>query len=336
MKANITGIRDKDKKAIAETLNCLENRHGSRRDAVAGIIEELSLMARPERHVIGITGPPGVGKSTMMSRIVQEYRSSGRTVGVISVDPSSRVTGGALLGDRARIAYDPSDEGIFIRSMAAGTHLGGLAERTRYCLVVFEAVYDVIVIETVGVGQSETEIDLVADTVSFVVQPGSGDVLQFMKAGIMEIPHVVVVNKADQKMLAARARQDLMVARAYSQSLMNGWQLDVVMMSALEGWGHHELVGAFDRHRLHLVETGFLERRRRNSRIEWIMQLARERFGSFGIERLGGEEEVRNAVLRQSNVSNPFAILSEFEGDIIGTGAAQPEASEKVRKLRHL
>lgn len=294
-----------EKRAIAGTLNLLEERRSSCFQRNKELIDRLSRNARSGRHVVGITGPPGVGKSTLVSRLVREYRSRGKTVGVIAVDPSSKRSGGALLGDRARITHDPDDEGLFIRSMATGSHMGGLAWRTRHCLTVFEAVYDVIIIETVGVGQSETEIDQVADTVAFIAQPGSGDVLQFIKAGIMEIPHVIVVNKSDQKALAARAQSDLMVARAYSQSALEGWELKIVMTSALEGWGQKELVDILEGHLGFLTERGILEKLRRQNRIEWVSALFKKRFGDFGLEVLGGEENVRSLIER-SDILNPL------------------------------
>lgn len=293
------------KKAVARALNLLEEKGSSCYERNKALIDRLSRKARPERYVVGITGPPGVGKSTLVSRLVREYRSRGKTVGVIAVDPSSKRSGGALLGDRARISHDPDDEGIFIRSMATGSHMGGLAWRTRHCLTVLEAVYDVIVLETVGVGQSETEIDQVADSVAYIVQPGSGDILQFMKAGIMEIPHVIVVNKADQKVLAARAQSDLMVAKAYSQSALDGWELKVVMTSALEGWGQKELVDIIEDHRGFLTERGILEERRRQKRIGWVRMLFKERFGDFGLEVLGGEGNVDSLIAR-SDILNPL------------------------------
>ena len=157
-------------------------------------------------HVVGVTGPPGAGKSTLLSALVRVWRARGRTVGVLAVDPSSKRSGGALLGDRARIDADPSDRGVFIRSMAAGERLGGLAPATRAAAQALAAAFDVVVVETVGVGQSETEVAEAADTVAVVVQPGSGDVLQFLKAGIMEVPDVLVVTKSDLGTVAQRAR----------------------------------------------------------------------------------------------------------------------------------
>ncbi len=290
---------------MARALNLLENSRPEEFDRIKALIERLSLQARPGRHVIGITGPPGVGKSTLISRVIREYRQRNQTVGVISVDPSSRKSGGALLGDRARISYDPTDQGIFIRSMAAGRHLGGLAWRTRHCLTVFEAAFDVILIETVGVGQSETEIDEVVDTVIFVVQPGSGDALQFMKAGIMEIPHILVINKSDQKSLALKAYNDLKAIGSFNRTDDQGWKPEALMTSALEGWGQDNLVCACSAHYHHLAQHGMAELRRRH-RIYWIFLLFQERFGSFGIDRLGGEAHVFKKIERY-DMANPFS-----------------------------
>ncbi len=167
--------------------------------------------------MIGITGPPGAGKSTLLSALLHAWRGTAhdaepQTVAMLAVDPSSRRSGGSLLGDRARIEFDPADRGVFIRSTAAGERLGGLARATRAAAHALAAAFDVVVIETVGVGQAETEIADVADTVAVVVQPGSGDVLQFLKSGIMEIPDVLVVTKADLGQLATRTRRDLSAA----------------------------------------------------------------------------------------------------------------------------
>ena len=159
--------------------------------------------------MVGVTGPPGAGKSTLLSALLAAWRAPGRTVALLAVDPSSRRSGGSLLGDRARIEFDPADRGVLIRSTAAGERLGGLARPTRAAAEALAAAFDVVVIETVGVGQAETEVADVADTVAVVVQPGSGDVLQFLKSGIMEIPDVLVVTKADLGELAMRTRRDL-------------------------------------------------------------------------------------------------------------------------------
>ena len=174
---------------------------------VTGLLD--AAYAAPNGHALGLTGPPGVGKSTLIRSLIGHWRGAGRTVGVIAVDPSSRRSGGALLGDRTRLGTDPEDPGIFVRSMAARERLGGVAEITFPAMVLMRALFDRVIVETVGVGQSETEIAGLCDTVVFCAQPGSGDALQFMKAGVMEIPDIVLVTKADLGKLASRAVADL-------------------------------------------------------------------------------------------------------------------------------
>lgn len=310
----MSGILSARKTAVAAALNLLENRRPETERLAGELIDFLTRHARAGRHVIGITGPPGSGKSTLIARLVREYRSTGRRVGVLTVDPSSRRSGGALLGDRARIGYDPADPELFIRSMAAGPHLGGLAWKTRHCLSLFEAAYDRILIETTGVGQSETEIEKVADTVVYVVQPGSGDSLQFMKAGIMEIPHVIVVNKADCKNPALKAYNDLQAVSAASGSHGDGWTPRVMLLSALEGWGQDQLRQVLDEH-FQLLAASNLEKRRRENRVRWVYLLFRESFGSQGVERLGGEARIMERI-EQSDIANPYKTLQTLSGKI--------------------
>ena len=215
-------LRARDLARRPAALNLLENRAPARRAEIAALLAEVAparLGGEAPAHVVGVTGPPGAGKSTLLGALVRVWRGRGRTVGVLAVDPSSRRSGGALLGDRARIDADPADRGLFIRSMAAGERLGGLAPATRAAAQALSAAFDVVVVETVGVGQSETEVAEAADTVAVVVQPGSGDVLQFLKAGIMEVPDVLVVTKADLGATAQRAVRDL---RAALRSLGDG------------------------------------------------------------------------------------------------------------------
>lgn len=251
------------------------------------VVELLSAAyAAPCGQVVGITGPPGVGKSTLINALIAAWRGAGRTVAVIAVDPSSRRSGGALLGDRTRLHTDPEDQGIYVRSMAARDRLGGLAALTVAAMVLMRALYDVVLIETVGVGQSETDVVGVADTVIFCVQPGSGDSLQFMKAGIVEIPHIVVVTKADMEQAARRARADVQGALSLAEPEA-GWAVPVLLVSSMRRQGVDELAAALDRHAAFLAEGGRLAAARRAQAEQWLAEAVRERFGREGLKRAG-------------------------------------------------
>ena len=296
-----------NKVAVSKALNLVENRSPVCADAVLKFIETVSKNPRSKRHIVGISGPPGVGKSSMISQLIQKYRAQNKTVGVLSVDPSSKKSGGALLGDRVRIKYDPKDPGVFIRSMAAGQHLGGLAKNTILILMVFEAVYDRIILETVGVGQSETEIENVVDTVVLVIQPGSGDLLQFMKAGIMEIPHILVINKSDQQALATKTFHDLSNAIMIELLDRKAWKMEVVLTSVTKETGFDSLIRRLQEHRKFLGDKGVGEKRKINC-YYWVMGSFKERYGSFGAELLGGDEEIMK-ILKLSGLTNPLTGL---------------------------
>jgi LAO/AO transport system kinase len=243
--------------------------------------------AAPRAHVVGVTGPPGVGKSTLIGALIAQWRASSRTVGVIAVDPSSRSSGGALLGDRTRLRTDPDDGGIFVRSMAARDKLGGLAALTVSAMVLMRALYDIVLIETVGVGQSETDVAGAADTIVLCVQPGSGDSLQFMKAGIVEIPHVVVVTKSDLGDAAERARGDALAVLGLADHGAAGWSVPVLMLSALRRDGVDGLVHAIADHRRWLGEGGRLAEARQAQAAHWLVEGVREAFGRDGLARIG-------------------------------------------------
>jgi LAO/AO transport system kinase len=265
-------------------LNLVESSAPSARVQAAALLAAVAPAAlgeEPPGQIIGVTGPPGVGKSSLLSRLVALWRARGQSVAVLAVDPSSRRSGGALLGDRARIAVDPSDRALFVRSTAAGDRLGGLAPATRAAASALAAAFDVVVIETVGVGQSETEVAEVADTVAVVVQPGSGDVLQFLKAGIMEIPDVLVVTKADLGAVATRAVGDL---RAALLSLGAAAIPVIAVSSVPPPAGIEALVGAIDAHQAALDRPA---RRLQARRAHALADFAAEH-GDSGLRTLGG------------------------------------------------
>src|SRR5918998_5866844 len=276
-------LRDGDLAAAPALLNLVESRapgHQGEIDAVLHGVSPAALGREAPAHVVGVTGPPGSGKSSLLSELVRAWRSAGRSIAVLAVDPSSKRSGGALLGDRARIVVDPGDRAVFIRSMAAGGRLGGLAPATRAAAHALAAAFDVVVIETVGVGQSETEIAEVADTVAVVVQPGSGDVLQFLKAGIMEVPDVLVVTKSDLGTVAERAVRDL---RAALRTL--GDRAPVVAVSSVHPVeGIEALADALDAHRDGLdIATARTRARRLGALADFVAE-----HGERGLRALGG------------------------------------------------
>ena len=273
----LSALAGGDKRMLARALAAIETDAGS--PALAALLDAACEAARA--HVLGLTGPPGVGKSTLASALVTRARARGETIGVIAVDPSSRRTGGALLGDRARITTDPNDTGVFIRSMAARDRLGGLSNETIAAMVLMRAIYDRVLIESVGIGQSEADISFAADTVVLCVQPGSGDSLQFMKAGVMELPEVIAVTKADMGAAAQRARSD--VEGALSLASEHGWRAPVVAVAAARAEGLDDLEEAVARHRAFLAEHGRLAQRRDAQERSWIDETIRTRFGTDGL-----------------------------------------------------
>ena len=280
-------LRDRDIEVAPAVLNLVESRTEAAREQTAvllGAIAPSELGGEAPAEIVGVTGPPGVGKSSLLSRLVAQWRARGRSVAVLAVDPSSRRSGGSLLGDRARIERDPSDRSVFIRSTAAGDRLGGLAPATRAAASALAVAFDVVVIETVGVGQSETEVADVADTVVVVVQPGSGDVLQFLKSGIMEVPDVLVVTKSDLGRVAVRTVSDLQAA-LLSLGVADTEVLSVSALAPPSGIG--ELVDALDRHRASL-DLG--ARRVRSRRMHALADFVAEH-GERGLRALGGRRE---------------------------------------------
>jgi LAO/AO transport system kinase len=281
--ATLGELKTGGKPALAAVLGKLES---SPDDAELTILLTEAYLA-PLGQVIGLTGPPGVGKSTLAGALISAYRALGKSIGVIAIDPSSRRTGGALLGDRVRLRTDPEDQNTFIRSMAARDQLGGLAEITFGAMVLMRAVYDIVLVETVGVGQSETDISMAADTVVFCVQPGSGDSLQFMKAGIVEIPDIVVVTKGDMGPAATRAKADVKGALGMAAEASLDWAVPVKIVTATSGEGLPGFMDEIAEHWHWLSHEGRLAERRRLQAESWLKQAIKERYGREGLKRLG-------------------------------------------------
>ena len=291
-------IRDGGKRALARALTRIE--------AEPDTAETVALLdaayAAARAHTVGLTGPPGVGKSTLTAALIDQWRGQGRTVGVIAVDPSSKISGGALLGDRTRLRTDPADQHVFVRSMAARDRLGGLADLTVAALVLMRALFDIVLVETVGVGQSETDVSSAVDTVVLCIQPGSGDALQFMKAGIVEIPDIVAVTKTDMGVTAAQAQADLAASLDQRERAPGDWAVAALGVSALKGEGVGELVALIDQHAAHLAPT--LGAKRVHQAQDWLVQFVRERWGREGLKRVGA--------IALGPGTSPFSALAEL------------------------
>jgi LAO/AO transport system kinase len=311
-------LRERDTAVAPAVLNLVESRAPSSRaecEVLLRAVAPAELGAEAPAHIVGVTGPPGVGKSSLLSHLVAGWRRRERSVAVLTVDPTSRRSGGALLGDRARIDVDPSDRQVFVRSTAAGNRLGGLAAATRAAATALAVAFDVVVIETVGVGQSETEVADVADTVAVVVQPASGDVLQFLKAGIMEIPDVLVVAKADLGRPAQRAVLDL---RGALRALDATGTAVVAVSSMAPPSGIEELIEALDSHRASLDLTA---RRLRARRMHALADFAAE-YGDSGLRALGGRRAAER-LLAEQNAGADVTTLERALERQARTGSAQ-------------
>ena len=278
--ALIGAARDGNARAVARLISMVE-------DASPRLREVMSALApvTGKAYVIGITGAPGVGKSTSTSALVGALRAAGRRVGVLAVDPSSPFSGGALLGDRVRMQDHALDRGVYIRSMASRGHLGGLAWSTPQAIRVLDAAgCDVVLVETVGVGQSEVEIASAADTTIVLLAPGMGDAIQAAKAGILEIGDVYVVNKADRDG-AHQVVRELRNMLALAERVGGDWKPPIVSTVAVKGEGLDDLVEAIDAHRAWLESDGRLADRRRKRAADEIAAIAltelRERFGDL-------------------------------------------------------
>ncbi|QTL04602.1 methylmalonyl Co-A mutase-associated GTPase MeaB [Aquabacter sp. L1I39] len=277
---SLDDLRSGGKRTVARALAAVETARGA--TELTALLDAAVQAARA--HVLGLTGPPGVGKSTLTNALVRQARAAGETIAVLAVDPSSRRTGGALLGDRARIQTDPEDRGVFVRSMAARDRLGGLSDDAVAAVALLRAVYDRVIVETVGVGQSEADIDLVADTVVLCIQPASGDSLQFMKAGVMELPDIIVVTKADMTEMARRAAADVMGALSLTGS-GGGWQVPVIRLSAATGEGLAAFADSVRDHQTYLADGDRAASRRTAQEARWVEEAIRVRFGTEGLAR---------------------------------------------------
>jgi LAO/AO transport system kinase len=309
-----------DRKALARAISLVE------RGEPAGEEIVRSIYPRTGRaFVIGITGPSGVGKSSLVSALVRHLRAKETTVGVLSVDPSSPFTRGALLGDRIRLGEHFLDPGVFIRSMGARGHVGGLAETTLQAMLLLDASgKEVVIVETVGAGQAEIEVSNVADVVVLVLMPGSGDSIQGLKAGIMEIPDVIAINKQDQpgaQAMLAEIRSVVGLEPDVSR------QPDLVLTSAKSGDGVAELLTAIERRRETLVEGDRLEERRRRSLSAEVVNLAVTRYAERLQRGIGENVEMQvlvEAVHRRE--IDPLTAAARLAAHVLGEAANAPDS----------
>lgn len=297
-------IRGGSRAALARLLNQLESSRVADREAALAVIDTLAIAHRPGGFIVGLTGPPGVGKSTLAGAIVTHWRARGHRVGVIAVDPSSRRSGGALLGDRARIGTRGDDDALFVRSMAARDRLGGLAPATFEAVIAMAAASDRVLVETVGVGQSETDVAEAVDATVVVVQPASGDTLQFIKAGLMEVPDVVVVGKAD---LGAAARRTARELRAVLPALGRA-ETPVIEVAALSGEGVELLCETLEALRESRA-AGLADLRDQRLR-EQALRTFRDRYGSHGLDARGGVAGARACLAALPPRTPPSALLA--------------------------
>jgi GTPase len=308
------GVVKGEKRAIARAITLVENRDPAAYDLVRDLYPRTggALLA-------GFTGPPGVGKSSLLAALVTLLRRDQRTVGVVSVDPSSPFSQGAVLGDRIRLSDHFLDPGVFIRSMSTRGYLGGVSEATLQVLLVLDAAgKDVLLLETVGVGQSEVDVATVADTVVLVVMPGSGDSVQALKAGIMEIPDVIVINKSDHP-AAATMRSEIRSILSLDRD--REWRTPIVETEAIRGEGVAEMWKAVLDHRAFLDRDGGLADRRRRSMEHEVIAVAVSQVRRRLSEAVASDPEVR-------------ALLDKVHARELDPLTATREIAERVLRLR--
>ena len=319
-----------DARAIARAISLIEDESPAGADLIRRIFPRTG-----RAYLIGVTGPPGAGKSTLADRMIAAIRQTGRTVGVIAVDPTSPFTGGAVLGDRVRMQAHAGDAGVFIRSMATRGHLGGLARATGEVALVLDAAgTDVVLIETVGVGQDEIEIVRTADVSVVVTVPGAGDEVQALKAGIMEIADIFVVNKADREGAdrTVASIESMLSLQTYGEG---DWRPPIVRTEATTGSGVGELLDAVERFRTHMAAA---QGTRRRARAEWrVRELLGQRFLTHVERRALGPGELTRIVDRiAAREIDPYSAVDDIFRRVLGKDEGRRTKEEVKARLDHI
>jgi GTPase len=308
------GVRGGDRRALARAITLVENGDPLAYELVREVYPETG-----SAYVVGVTGPPGVGKSSLIAALVRQIRAAGKSVGVISVDPSSPFSKGALLGDRIRLSEHFLDPEVFIRSMGTRGHLGGLAEATLQALLVLDAAgKDIVFVETVGTGQSEVEVIGIADTVLLVLMPGSGDSIQALKAGIMEIPDVIAVNKKDHPAAKTMLNEVRSILTLDHES---AWKPPIVLTEAVKDEGVAELWAKVDEHRAHLGADGLLDERRRRNLAGEVFAVASARAKAHLERAVEGDPELQRVLDEvQKRELDPLTAVQEIMDKVFKLG----------------
>jgi LAO/AO transport system kinase len=310
------GVREGDKRALARAITLVENSDPLAYELVRDVYPDTG-----RAYAVGVTGPPGVGKSSLISALVRHVRRRELTVGVISVDPSSPFSQGALLGDRIRLSDHFLDPEVFIRSMGTRGHLGGVAEATLQAMLVLDAAgKDILFLETVGAGQSEVEVISIADTVLLVLMPGSGDSIQALKAGIMEIPDVIAINKMDHPAAKTMLNE---VRSILSLDREPAWRPPIVLTEAVREENVAELWDRIEQHRAHLEQEGRLDERRRKNLAGEVFAVASARAKTHLERRVADDPELRRLLDHvQRRELDPLTAVREIMDKVFKVGDA--------------